>query len=45
MVNKAKYDLGPEILAAATASLVVIEQEKYRKQPLEGLKNPWHVFT
>ena len=45
IVNKAKFDLEPEIRAAATAALADIEPEKYRKQLLEGLKYPWHVVA
>ena len=45
MVNKAKFDLEPEVRIAATDALADIEPDKFRHHLLEGLTYPWHVVA
>ena len=45
LVNKAKFDLVPEVRTAAIDALAEIAPEKYRKLLLEGFSYPWHVVA
>ena len=45
MVDKAKFDLEPEVRIAATKALSNIDAEQYRQSLLEGLNYPWHVVA
>jgi len=45
MVNKAKFDLEPEVRIAATAALADMDPDDVRDLLLEGLKYPWHVVA
>ena len=45
MVNKAKFDLVPQVRMAATEALADIDPGEYREDFLEGFKYPWHVVA
>ena len=45
MVNKAKFDLEPEVRIAATDALADMEPGNIRGLLLDGLKYPWHVVA
>ena len=45
MVNKAKFDLEPEVRIAAIEALKEIDPAQYRRPLLEGLNYPWHVVA
>jgi len=45
MVDKAKFDLEPQVRIAATEALADVDAEQYRKSLLDGLNYPWHVVA
>ena len=45
MVDKAKFDLEPEVRIAATKALADVDAEQYRKALLEGLDYPWYIVA
>lgn len=45
LVNKAKFDLEPEVRGAAIEALADIAPNKIRQPLLEGLNYPWHVVA
>ena len=45
IVNKAKFDLVPQVRIAATDALADIDSGEYREDFLEGFKYPWHVVA
>jgi hypothetical protein len=45
LVDKAKFDLEPEVRIAATAALAEMNPDDIRGLLLEGFKYPWHVVA
>ncbi len=45
LVDKAKFDLEPEVRKAATEALADVAPNKYRGTLLAGLNYPWHVVA
>ena len=45
IVNKAKFDLVPQVRIAATEALADFAPAEYRQLLLEGIKYPWHVVA
>ena len=45
LVDKAKFDLQPEVREAAIEGLANVPPEKFRQPLLQGLNYPWHVVA
>ena len=45
LVDKAKFDLEPEVRIAATKALADVDAKQYREALLEGLDYPWYVVA